>query len=59
MTDKQKYYLQRMVGRVSKMMDAGMGVTEICTILKKPESSVREWMDIVKQARANEAAIEG
>lgn len=43
---------QMLVGRASKMRDAGYSVSEIATALKLQESEIRPIMDIVYEAHA-------
>lgn len=44
-----------LVGKIKKMHDAGMSSAEIASKIKRPETMVRYYLTIIKQAMENKA----
>ena len=45
------------VGRTARLMQDGYSNVEIAMKLKKPESSVRQWVNIIHKANENRKAM--
>lgn len=49
----EKRKLATNVGRTKKLLEDGLTCTEIAQKLKQPESSVRAWAKMIKEAEEN------
>ena len=63
MTEKTKaaisnYRRQCMIGRVKKMLDAGLTTSEICEKLEMSESEIRPVMEVIEKAERNRKLME-
>lgn len=62
MTPLEKHKLAVNIGKTARLMDSGLSPVEIAAKLKVSESTAREWVGIVTEAReikAKKESLEG
>lgn len=61
MTAKTKeaegFMLRTWVGKTKRLYEDGLSTVEIAAKLKKPESTVREWVELIKKAERYKAEM--
>lgn len=55
--ERESQRLALMIGRTARLLDKGLTPSEIAAELNKPESSVRKWVSIIREARKREETI--
>ena len=61
MNEKAKVELMRrqlLIGRVKKMLEKGLTVSEICEHLNIPESEIRPAIEVIEKAEKNSKLME-